>query len=786
MKSDEKTNHVIKVQKYLKYWRWIVFSLVLSMFLAFAYQRYVTKIYKATSTILINDYRRAGFNSEISAFTDKFSVYNQNRVSIDNEMEFIKSRENVQEVIKSLDLNINYYSDGNVKSEDLYTKSPIKLVINESVVDAAELEGFFVFEIEKIDNSRFRLINEEKKEIGKFRYGQNLKVDNLEFAIIKNGNFETTKLSNVFVRIEPVKYSVESFRNRITTLNPGEETSVCEITFIDSSPERAIDFVNALVVAYENSTIIEKKKQIKKTYDFVKERLVDVDDVLSNTESSDESYKRSNDIVDVDIESDLTLSKKEEFSNKMNENSTIIALVQDVIKEIYNDNLNYMPSNIVPVNQILMGQMIKYNEDITDFNKFSIGTSKNHPDYIEKRQKLLAQKKSIIDGLTNFVRKLEQENAYYGSKYNIVLNKIGRLPNQEKEVTRSQRKIGIISETYKYLMNKKEETAISLYSVSPNSKVIEKAFCTYVPIYPSKKIVYLIAFFLGLFLPVAIIYGLLLFDTKINSKHDVTSRLSLPYLGDISFSKNKTIGKNSRDSVSESFRIVRANLDYVLKTLPVKATQGKCYKIFITSTIPKEGKTFVGVNLALSFSQINKKVLLIGMDIRNPKFEEYLPNINANVGLTNYLYKENDEIEKYIQRDEHNNIDILTSGTIPPNPTELLLNEKIEKLFSSLEEKYDIIIVDTAPVSLVSDTILISKFADAFIYVLRNNYSEKRFLENIAELEAENKLTNISVLVNDVPVNKGYNYGYGYGYGYGEFMAKKPFMKKIKKLFKTK
>lgn len=703
MNTNDKFNFKIKIEKYLKFWKWIVLSVFLSLSLAYVYQRYLTKIYKASSTILINDYRRAGFNSEISAFTDKFSVYNQNRVSIDNEKEFIKSRENVKDVIENLHLNITYYSDGNVKSEDIYKKSPIRLVVIDSL-GSSEQEEYRFFEVDKKDNNHFQLKDYEKKTLGIFPFNKVIEVNHFKFSIEKEDEFLHSKLSTIYIQIEPIRNAVEHFRDRITIDNPGEETSVCEITFTDRSPERAMDFVDQLVKVYEKSTILDKKRQIKNTYDFVNERLADVDNVLSNTETSDESYKRLNDIVDVDLESGLSLSKREEFSNKMNENKTTIYLVESVLKEMYNDQLDYIPSNIVPTNQILMGQMIKYNEDISDFNKFSNGTFKTHPDLIEKREKLIAQKKSIIDGLSNFIKKLQQENDYYAQKYHIVLNKIGRLPNQEKEVTRSQRKIGVISETYKYLMNKKEETAISLYSVSANSKVIEKAFCSYIPIYPSKKIIYLVALVLGLFIPILIIYCLILLDTKINNKKDVINKLSLPYLGDISFSKSKIIHAMDRDSVAESFRIVRANLEYVLKTLPHNANN--CKKIFITSTVPKEGKTFVGVNLALSFAQINKKVLLIGMDIRNPKFEEYLPTINAQMGLTNYLFQEGASIDQFIQEDVINNISVLTSGMIPPNPTELLLNKKIEELFLDLEKKYDYIIVDTAPVSLVSDTIL--------------------------------------------------------------------------------
>lgn len=746
----------------LLYWKYIVIFLGISLIIAFLYNRYATKIYQSNVSILINDFRKAGFNSEISAFSDKFSLYNQNKVGMENEMEFIKSRENIFEVVKELNLNIYYYSDGNFKSEDIYGKSPVLLKTKDTI------NTFINFSIEILKDNRVAVLDENSTILYKGLINNTFQYLNYTFYIDKNINFNTSSLEQVYIKIFPINTIVESFKSRTITSNLNDETSVIDVSFSDTSIDRSLDYLNGLVKVYERNTIKDKELQIKKTYDFVLKRLDAVDNELTNTETFDQEYKIQNNVVNTDIESGINLSSKEEFLNRINENNVKIEIVNQEIKKSNSDDLELISSTIMPTNQVLINQINEFNRDVLTFLNNSRGSSKKHPDVLKKVSSLKNQRKTIIEGLENFKIQLKNDNLSYQSKLNTINTKIYNLPKQSNKVSRNTRKINIISDNYKYLMNKKEETAISLYSVSPNSKVIEKPFSSGSPIYPSTKIIYLASILLGLLIPSALIYIKLIFNNKINSKYEILENTELPFMGEIVKSNTPLIGLSDRSSSAESIRIVRANINFVLQTKSRLLENGPlAKKIFISSTIPKEGKTFVSVNLALSFSQIGKKVLLIGMDIRNPKLGTYLDIKKANYGLTNFLVSTDkvEDIYNYIQEIDQN-FSILPSGIIPPNPSELLLTDKLGSLFEFIEKDFDYIIVDTAPVSLVSDTFLISKYSDIFIFVLRHRYSNLNFINDIEKLQSDNKINNINLLLNDVDMEKSYGYNYGYNYGY--------------------
>jgi len=635
---------------YTNNWKWILLTIFVFLTIGYFYQRYVTKIYNAKATILVNDYRRAGFNSEISAFSDKFSLYNQNKVSIDNEMEIIKSREIVEQAINNLGLNISYFSDGNLKSLNMYGTCPIRLV----KLDSLPIKDSFQLKITIKGNIGCEVNNGIDGNQLRYNFDEQFWLNNNSYMIVKNSNYTLSNINDVFINITPLNYLVDSYKYRILTENIGKETSLCEISFSDESAERAIDFLKELIKVYEVFTIKQKKEQIAQTYKFVNERINNIDELLSNVENDGVSFKNINSIVDIDIESGVTISNKNNYQTKLDENRSYIAAIDKFIKDYDNSKVAYFPSNILPKNQILMDQILRFNDDFTEFNKMLRGYTKENSEYLDGERKLLAQKKSIINGMKNYQNLLVDENRIYGAYMDQIDSKLKKIPIQDKEITRNKRKMDIISDIYKYLMNKKEETAISLYSISPNSKTIEIPHSTFVPIYPSKKIVFLVSLLAGLLLSILTIYIVSLLDTRIKYKKDVTDRLGINYGGDISHSNENKISIKSRSSAAESFRIVRANIDFILNTKSsIKNSDiQKAKKIFVTSTISKEGKTFVGFNLAQSYAQINKKVLLIGLDVRNPKIDNYETEINASFGVTNYVSQNELDISKYLQKNK--------------------------------------------------------------------------------------------------------------------------------------
>ena len=332
---------------------------------------------------------------------------------------------------------------------------------------------------------------------------------------------------------------------------------------------------------------------------------------------------------------------------------------------------------------------------------------------------------------------------------------------------------------YSYLLKKKEETAISLAVTVANAKIIDVAYSDGIPVSPKRKIIFLAALLLGVLVPFIIIYIKNLLDTKIHTRKDIEELTTIPFLGDVPHSETNekiVIGNDARTSTAEAFRLIRTNLDFML---PTKENDlGKT--IFITSTTSGEGKSFISINLAAALSLSNKKVLLMGMDLRAPKVTEYL-GIPERKGITNFITNEKVSLEDIkFSIPEIKGLDIIASGVIPPNPAELLLHAKVKELFEEVKKDYDYIIVDTAPVNLVTDTLLVSKYADMFLYVSRANYLDKRMLNVAQTLYNEKKLVNMAIILNDTDMTRGYGYGYGYGYGnaYVETI-KKPWYKRI-------
>jgi capsular exopolysaccharide synthesis family protein len=430
-----------------------------------------------------------------------------------------------------------------------------------------------------------------------------------------------------------------------------------------------------------------------------------------------------------------------------------------------------IPNNIIPStneNSINTGDLInQYNSFVNQRNRnLENGGTEKNTTVINLNNKIDDMRKSIKESLNRLSASLKIKKNELQLQDNITNSKISEIPRQGREFNSIERQQKIKETLYLYLLEKREEVGITLAITAPNAKIIDSAIPAKSPFSPNTRLVQLFALLAGLLIPFLVIFIHDFLDTKVKNRKDVEQVVTIPFLGDIpaSESNDKIIEVNSRSSSAEAIRMIRTNLDFILGNI----SDEKCKTIFVTSSIPKEGKTFVSINLASTIALTSKKVLIIGLDIRNPKLNEYI-NLPAK-GLTNYLARNENNINEYIVKVENfENFYALPSGVIPPNPVELLSNNKINVLFDELKKEYDYIIVDTPPVSLVTDTLLIAKNADAFIYVIRANYLDKRMLGFIEDLYQQKKLPNLSLILNDTDLKKSYGYanGYGYGYGYG-------------------
>ncbi|MFV8370402.1 GumC family protein [Flavobacterium sp. LB2R40] len=769
------------LDQYASHWKWFVLGVFISLLIAYLYLRYTTPQYQAATTILVKDENKGGMLSELSAFADMGIGGSGIKNNLDNEVEILRSRTLIESVVKKLNLNTAFIIEGNIIKSEVYKNPPIMI----NFLD--QKDGFFdnkmQFKFVGVTANTFELkdvLPEEGTLIENsnvFRYGESIKTKYGTFVINKSAA-QSEVIDNddspIFIVITPLENIVEGFRNRVKITPLSKTSSVVEISLIDPVLTKAEDFLDNLVQNYNEDAVADKNLISENTSKFIANRLKLITEELEGVEQNVQSFKNTNQLTDIETEAKLFIEGSSEYDKKGVEADiqlNIISSLLDFMKKSKKSDL--LPANIVSGEATEM--ISSYNQLVLDRNRILKSATEENPTVVKIDEQLSSLKSSVASSLSRMQSNLSIQKRNLNSQEGLLNSKLGRIPIQERQFRVIARQQKVKEELYLYLLQKREETAISLSATEPNARVIDSAKGLKNSVAPKKNIIYLAALLLGIFVPFGIIYLIDLMDTKIKSRLDLEGKTAIPFVGDVptSDSPSEIIKSESRTSSAEALRIIRTNLEFMLSKVP----EGQAKTIFLTSTFPKEGKTFVSVNLAATFALSGKKVLLIGMDIRNPKLDEYLTLPDR--GVTNYLSAKNIVLEDLIVKyDGFEDFYVLPAGIIPPNPAELLMNKKVDSLFEILKKQYDYIIVDTAPVSLVTDTLLIAKHADCFIYVARANFLEKRMLNIPNTLYKEHKLPNMCLLLNDTDSTKGY----GYGYGYGVVVKREPWYKKIVKM----
>ncbi len=757
-----------QVEKYLVHWKWFVLAVFISLSVGFIYLRYATPLYRATTTILVKDEKKGGLASELSALSD-LGVLGNSKSNVDNEVEILKSRTLIKNTVEELKLNVSYITHGRVKSAELYKNSPVNFIFfpNDEILKQQKQQ---IFNVESVSNQTYRLTYNEK-ELGVFNYNKLITTTLGKISVTKTifAADEKNKDFEVDCVITPLARETQSYRLRLTVSPLSKTSSVVELAIVDEVPERAEDFLNTLVEIYNQNAIEDKNLVAEKTSEFISQRLEFITNELSDVERDVEGFKNQNSLTDIESETKLFLENASDYEKQKIETE----IQQSVVASMISFLKSSKPEDLIPTNILSTGKdpeatslITEYNKLVIERNRIATGATLDNPVVQNADQRIIALKSNIQQSLYRLQsslnikkRNLDREGVQIGGRK-------AQVPRLEREFRIIDRQQKVKEALYLYLLEKREETALTLAATEQSAKVIDAGLSSEVPVSPKKMLIYLGALIAGLFIPFGVIYVMDLLNTKIKTRQEIEKRLAIPFLGDVpkSDSHEEMINTNSRSGSAEAIRIVRTNLEFMLTGVQ----QDKGRIIFVTSTIPGEGKTFISVNLAGTIALSGKKVLLVGMDIRNPKLAEYIP-IKPE-GVTNYLSKSDGDVTTYITKlDNFENFHVLSSGVIPPNPVELLMNDKLTKMFNELKEMYDYIIVDTAPVSVVTDTVLIAKNADAFIYVVRANYLDKRMLHIPEMFYNQKKLPNMSLVLNATDmVRKGYGYGYGYGYGVQE------------------
>lgn len=774
--KTESINLREQIELYLIHWKWFALGVFLMLVGAYLFLRYSTPVYKATSVIMLKDEYRGGAANELSVFSD-LGVLKGTKDNAENEMEILRSRTLSEKVVEKLQLNISYLKDGKIKSSDLYKNSPVNI----DVVDLTEESKLYTslrLEVKGIDNNNYHLFFQEKK-IDEYKYGDTI-VNNLgKFVINKDKENFPNEGFNITIILQSIKKTAQSYRAQMQ-INPlGKYTSVLELTMLHSNKEKAEDYLNTLVELYNSEGIADRRFVSENTLEFLSKRLDVLADELEEVESEAEKFKKENRITDILTETKVWVENASEFEKKYIDINNRIEIIDNVITGFIDEDTkgkSFPMLDALTSDPSLATAIEEHNRQILYRNSLARSAGPENSKIKQLDLQIEAYKKAIRGNLTQLKSNLLITRAEINKQRGSLSGRIGSIPTLEKEFKGIGRQQGVKNALYLYLLQKREETEISIVATAPNAKIIDYAQSSDAPVSPKRNMIYLAALVLGILIPFAIIYLINLMDTKVKSRFDVEKLLTVPFLGDVphSESNEEIIKPESRSGSAEALRIIRTNMEFILSQVP----KDRAKTVFITSTLPKEGKTFVAVNLAGTFALSGKKTLLIGMDIRNPKLSDYLKL--PSKGLTSYLASNDVDLDSIIVKQEgYKEFYVMPPGIIPPNPAELLMSTKIAEMFEYLKAKFDYIIVDTAPVSLVTDTLLIAQNADAFVYVIRENYLDKRMLHIPQKLYKEKKLPNMSVLLNDTYSRKGYGFGYGYGYGYGIEEEKKPWYKKF-------
>jgi tyrosine-protein kinase Etk/Wzc len=770
---------------YLKQWRWFALAAAVCLLGAFLYLRYTIPQYNTTTSILVKDDKKGGMLSELSAFSD-LGMGGGMKSNLDNEIEILKSRTLVESTVKKLDLNTQLLLIGSAKESEIYGDTPI------SVNFIEKSNNFYQSRIDlsfnELSTKTFELVNNAEDESGntssdvilsskkEFQYEKPIMTKYGVLIISKLGSnvsWKNNQEQSLRILVSPLEDVVASFQNRLKVDPVSKTSSVVSLSLIDPVIKKAEDFLNNLTQIYNEDAAADKNFISENTSIFIANRLKLITQELDGVEQDVQSFKKSNQLTDIESEAKLFIEGSNEYDKKGVETEiqlNVVSSMLDFMKKSTSSDL--LPTNIISGESSASAMISSYNQLVLNRNRILKSATEVNPSVVKMDQEIASLKSNVQGSLKRMQSNLNIQKRNLNSEENILNAKLGKIPVQERQFRVIARQQKVKEELYLYLLQKREETAISLAATEPNARVIDVAKANKIAVSPKKNIIYLAALLMGLLIPFGIIYTDDLLDTKIKSKLDLEGKTLIPFIGDLptSDTPSEIMKTESRSSSAEALRIIRTNLEFMLSKVP----EGMAKTIFLTSTFPKEGKTFVSANLAATFALSGKKVLLIGMDLRNPRLHEYL-NIPER-GVTNYLSSKDFKIEDLIIKYEgYENFYILPAGIIPPNPAELLMSKKVDTLFQTLKAQYDYIVVDTAPVSLVTDTLLIAKHADTFIYVARANFLEKRMLNIPNSLYKEQKLPNMCLLLNDTDSTKGY----GYGYGYGHETVKKSLVKKI-------
>ena len=770
------------IKPYLDRWLWFVVGAFLALLGGYLFIKLSTPIYRTETTILVKDAKNNKLPEGASGLFDLSGIGGMNVNSIENEIEILKSKKLIEQVVKDLGLTAEVYQEAAFTKKELYKDtSPVIInVIGEKNNASDEQKKLDI--LLEIKGSELILSSDKMPDVIRTTYNKTISLPNANIIIQKNPAYKGEKIEELLLKVYNTERIVNYYREILSIAPKDKDATVIGITLDLPIKAKTQDFLNKLVVVYNQDAINDKNSESKKTKDFIDERIAIIAKELGDVENEKQSFKTENQITDIATETKINLETNAQARARQLEVDSQLELTNALMDYLSKQgNYQILPNNI-GLSDASAGNVINsYNQLIIERNRLLENSTAQNPVVIDITKKINSMRFSVMETLSKNRTGLQLERNKYLEEQGKLMSRISKVPTQEKLFRSIERQQQIKENLYLLLLQKREETQLSLAVTAPKAKIVDYAHSTEKPVAPKKLIIMLAALLVGIVLPFGVIYIKELLDNKIKTKHDI-ERLSetvvLAELPKIRKGESDIVGRNDLSPMAEAFRILITNMNFMIP----KKEKGKV--VFVTSTIKGEGKTFVSVNLALTLANPNRKVIIIGSDIRNPQLQRYDKNSRIYMGLTEFLYDENVTLDKVIHQSNMNpHLDVIYSGAIPPNPTELLANGRYQILLEILKPLYDYIIVDTAPLMLVTDTFLFADLADTTLYVTRSNYTEEKLIDFANKNIKANKIKNVGFVLNGVSKS---NLGYGNKYGYGYGAKEKTLFDRIKSSFRKK
>lgn len=753
--------------------RWIIIaSVLLCLLLAWCYNKVTKTRYTANAKIMLVNMKG---RSDLINLSDLISGFENSYIA--NETEILNSRTLMQRVVEEFGLNYTYEKKRPIKSIIYYGNNPFRVLVDstENFSEPPQMQLFFSptdsssFQISKLYMGKNKYPIENKS----YKFGEEFAVSDHNFIIEKThlGKFEPG--DTYIITMEPSRNTANRMRRNLS-VNAQLKTSsarsdVINLSYNDVVPRRAEDILDCLIDKYNIDAREFSSKAVENTIDFLTDRLGVIEDELSTIEGQFQNYRRSNTVVDVASQSQLSLSsdaKYEEQLNAIDVQIELLSIIKDYVGQM-DAALMLIPANIGISDTGLNSTINQFNTLLMERNRMVASSSESNPLVIQSDKQLQELLSNIVTSVRNQEKSLSLQRNNINAKLRQSKSRLSAMPSQQLELTRFGRQQQVKEPLYILLQQKKEEALISLYAIADRCKVVDPAHFTAYATAPNRKMIYLLAFLLGFILPPAIFFLRQMLKSKVEGKLDITNRTDIPVLASIPISDHpgQLMEVTGRDPFEETIRILRSNVRYL------------GHRVFqITSSVPGEGKSYISSNLALSIAHTGFKVLLVGIDLRKPQLAKIF-NIHQehNQGLVPYLVGKTSDLAGSIARGVNGvaTLDVLPAGAIPPNPSELIESDKMERTVNELKAmNYDYILFDSSPYLPVADATTFNRYVDANIFMLRAGVCELRFVEDLDETVRDKKLKNVYIVLNGVDIKArsyGYHYGYGYGhYGYGK------------------